>query len=144
MHMGGVDRADQMRTAYPSSRKSRKWWKYIFWFLFDTALVNAMICMNESANHTITTRNGKVVKRTQLQFREKSAQQLISTHRGTRKRHSTWNLSESGVGHWPVKCNKMKRCRHCYKQGRRRESLYGCELCKVSLCIACFKDFHKK
>ena len=84
IHIGGVDRADQMRTAYPSSRKSSKWWKYIFWFLFDTALVNAMICMNESTNHTITTRNGNVVKRTQLQFREKLAQQLISTPRGTR------------------------------------------------------------
>ena len=40
-----------MLTAYPSSLKSRKCWKYIFWFLFDTALVNAKICMNEYESH---------------------------------------------------------------------------------------------
>ena len=142
-NMGGVDRADQMRTAYPS-RKSRKWWKYIFWFLFDTALVNALICISESPNHVTKTRSGKVLKRTQLEFRENFARQLISNYRGTRKRRSQSNLEENGEGHWPVKCEKMKRCRQCAKQGRRRESLYGCELCKVPLCVVCFKDFHKK
>ena len=76
--MGGVDRADQIRTAYPSSRKSRKWWKYIFWFL-----VNAMICMGESPNHVIKTRSGKTIKRTQLGFRENFARQLVSNYRGS-------------------------------------------------------------
>ena len=126
------------------SRKSRKWWKYIFWFLFDTALVNALICISESPNHVTKTRSGKVLKRTQLEFRENFARQLISNYRGTRKRRSQSNLEQNGEGHWPVKCEKMKRCRQCSKQGRRRESLYGCELCKVPLCVVCFKDFHKK
>ena len=92
-HAHGLSRQGRP-DVYPSSLKSSKWWKYIFLFLFDTALVNTMICMNESTNHTITTRKGKVVKRSQLQFHEKLAQPLITTHRGTnqvRLRSLSWS-----------------------------------------------------
>lgn len=55
--MFGVDRADQMRMQYSTSRKSRKWWKYMLWFLVDLSVGNAFICMKESANHRITTKS---------------------------------------------------------------------------------------
>ena len=32
-NMGGVDRADQLRSHYYVGRQSRKWYKYLFWFL---------------------------------------------------------------------------------------------------------------
>ena len=39
--MGGVDRSDQLRGYYKVRTKSRKFYKYIFWFLFDSCIVNA-------------------------------------------------------------------------------------------------------
>lgn len=55
--MFGVVWADQLRMQYSTSRKSRKWWKYMLWFLVDLSVVNAFICMKESANHRITTKS---------------------------------------------------------------------------------------
>ncbi|KAK3778902.1 hypothetical protein RRG08_013165 [Elysia crispata] len=40
-NMAGVDLMDQVRSYYPVGRKSHKWWRSSFWFLFDVALVNA-------------------------------------------------------------------------------------------------------
>lgn len=44
--MNGVDHADELRTEYIAYRSSRRWWLYLFWFLFD-----GFIMMKESANH---------------------------------------------------------------------------------------------
>ena len=42
-HMGGVDRGDQYRKYYHVRMKSRKSYKYIFWFLFETCILNSFI-----------------------------------------------------------------------------------------------------
>ena len=42
-YMGGVDRNDQLRSYYHVRLKSRKHYKYIFWFLFDLSITNAYI-----------------------------------------------------------------------------------------------------
>ena len=39
--MGGVDRADQLRHYYRVRCKTRKFYRYIFWFVFDSAVVNS-------------------------------------------------------------------------------------------------------
>ena len=39
--MGGVDRADKLRSYYYIGRQSRKWYKYLFWFAFNLAACNA-------------------------------------------------------------------------------------------------------
>jgi len=44
--MGGVDRFDQRRELYSVSRRSRRWWLRIFYFMLDAALVNAHILYN--------------------------------------------------------------------------------------------------
>ena len=41
-NMGGVDQSDQMRSYYPTGRSSRKWYRYIFLFLFDVVIGNAL------------------------------------------------------------------------------------------------------
>ena len=41
--MAGVDKNDQLRGYYEVRTKSTKNYKYIFWFLFDVAIVNAFI-----------------------------------------------------------------------------------------------------
>ncbi|XP_040069422.1 piggyBac transposable element-derived protein 4-like [Ixodes scapularis] len=42
-HMRRVDRFDQLRVYHTVTRKSRKWWMRIFYFLLDCALVNSFI-----------------------------------------------------------------------------------------------------
>lgn len=41
--MGGVDKFDQKRNAYPADRRSKRWWSRIFYFMLDAAVVNAFI-----------------------------------------------------------------------------------------------------
>ena len=41
--MGGVDRNDQVRTFYHVRLKCRKYYKYIFGFLFEVSIANAYI-----------------------------------------------------------------------------------------------------
>jgi len=67
-HMNGVDRADQLRESYPAGRKSLKWWRYIFWYLLNTAVVNAMVCQKESPNHQRETRQKNPKPLKQLEF----------------------------------------------------------------------------
>ena len=40
---GGVDRGDQLRGYYSCRTKSRKFYKYIFYFLLDVAITNAFV-----------------------------------------------------------------------------------------------------
>ena len=44
-YMGGVDRNDQIRQYYHVRSRGRKYYRYIFWFLFETCVANA-------GNHT--------------------------------------------------------------------------------------------
>ena len=42
-YMGGVDKRDQLRQYYRVRTRCRKYYKYIFWFLFDVAITNSYI-----------------------------------------------------------------------------------------------------
>ena len=79
--MNGVDHADQLRTAYSIYCMSQKWWKYIFWFLFDVAVSNAFVLMRDSANHQLLNSRNKRVERKQLDFCKAVAKLLIDSHR---------------------------------------------------------------
>ena len=46
-HMGGVDRADQLRSFYCCGWQSKKWYRYIFWFLFNVSVCNAFVLESE-------------------------------------------------------------------------------------------------
>lgn len=49
-NMGGVDQADQLHSFYSTGYSSRKWYRYIFWFLFSLSVCNGFI--HESIFHT--------------------------------------------------------------------------------------------
>ena len=145
-YMFGVDRADQIRMQYSTCRKALKWWKYLFWFCLDLALVNGYICMKESPNHKMVTKSGKENVRSQMSFRMALAQQLIGTYRGSRKRKLTSVIDNCGNAHWPTKFEKKGRCKLCYKNKRRREVLIGCKQCGINLCLEedCFAKWHSQ
>ena len=45
-YMGGVDHSDQLLSYYPINRKTFKWWKKVFMYIVNLALVNAQILYN--------------------------------------------------------------------------------------------------
>ena len=145
-YMGGVDRGDQLRGYYSCQSRSRKFYKYIFYFLLDTAITNAYIL------HTRYTESPtcKHVK----DFRVDLAKSLIGDYCSRRRpgRGST-ALHSLPVRHFPVKkegsSSRMKRGR-CALCSQKRDSNWWCEQCRVWLChtgIAksdCFLQWHKK
>ena len=46
----GVDRSNQMLSYYSFERKTIKWWKKLFFRLFDLVLFNAHILHNKTSN----------------------------------------------------------------------------------------------
>ena len=135
----GVDHADQLRMQYTCARKSRKYWKYIYYFLLDICIVNAFLLMKMSPNHVLASKTGRVKQREQLDFRRKLATQLIGQNRANRKR-SLPNIDHTGHGHWPQKMKK-NRCKQCLKT--RRDNPTGYEECQTNLCLECFKPWHR-
>ena len=100
--MSGVDHADQLRASYCTSRKGMKWWKYLFYFLFDICIVNAFILMKESPNHQLKTKSGRHRDLTQLEFRMKLAQGLLEGFTSKRKCSSHAEGESSADQHYPI------------------------------------------
>ena len=48
-HMGWVDVSDQYISSYSFIRKSKKWWRKMFFWLLEVAVVNSFILYNLSA-----------------------------------------------------------------------------------------------
>ena len=142
-HMNGVDMSDQLRQEYPTYRKSKKWWKYIMWFLFDVAACNAFLLMKSSPHHQMRSKSGKAKPRTVLMFRKELARQLIGNFRESRKRALVPNVDPEGNSHMPCKGNRS-RCPQCTFNGKTSKPSTRCTSCGVALCLKCFEPYHKR
>ncbi|KAK3727615.1 hypothetical protein QZH41_006004 [Actinostola sp. cb2023] len=93
-NMGAVDRSDQMRGYYSCGRKSKKFWRYLFFFCVDVAIVNAHFIEIQVPNHRT---------RSQLDFRVELVQDLIRDFRSC-----TLSVTSSHLegGHWPIPFSK--------------------------------------
>ena len=74
-YMGGVDRGDQLRGYYCRRPKSSKFYKYLFYFLFDVAITNAFILYYKHF-HSHPSKSLHTVK----EFRLQLAKELIGTY----------------------------------------------------------------
>ena len=142
--MNGVDYADQLRNEYPTYRRSKKWWHYLFWFLWDISVCNAFILMKESPAHQRKTKGNKEKKLTLLEFKMALAKTFIGNYRASRKRSLTSSIDPTGDCRMPTR-GKKARCPECRFQGRgRKEPSNRCQQCNVSLCVECFAPYHKR
>ena len=158
-YMRGVDRGDQLIGYYNIGRRSKKWWKKVFSYIIECALMNAYLLEKYAEpslhNPAITGRK----KRDFLGFRLDVAEQLIGSH-SLRHRSSHTPQTDSTtpqrldhtLGHYPIQDIKKMKCVVCstkrLKTGTdiRHESRIKCAQCEVFLCIHqdrdCFKKYH--
>ena len=145
--MNGVDKADQYAVYYSFVRKSRKWWRKLFFWLFEVTLVNSYILYRQTVPHPST----------HLQFRHSIVDALTTqymsmrpprTPRGRpRKRSFVPNSSDSEqLRHFPAK-GKQRECCICSdaKHGARKRTAFYCKGCPThpNLCPeACFEAYH--
>ena len=147
-YMGGVDRGDQLCGYYSCKIKSRKFYKYIFFFLFDVAITNAYI-LHKNYTPEPKPRNMK-------EFRLRLATGLIGDYctkcRPGRRSSTIVPLPNR---HFPVKGNetepskKRGRCAWCSQLHKRSDVTWFCQECNVWLCHGgipstnCFLLWHK-
>ena len=156
--MGGVDQFDQFRSHYILGRRSNKWWMRLFYFLVESASINAFILYK-------AVHKGKKIS--QQKFRERLAYGLLDGYT-SRKRTAelSWKRStstitqpeddsskKSGVPqeirysqlgvHWPEELPSFRRCHICSNSTRNKRSRFRCSKCLVTLCVTtpCFISF---
>lgn len=161
-YMGGVDHADQLRSYHHVRCKSRKFYKYLFWFAFDCAVVNSFILWKNYRPMTEVSARQQSLK----QFRLELANGLIGSYNSRqrytvptpikeasscparkRARLSTESATEP---HYPIKGNRGK-CVFCWNfRGERHETNVRCRQCGKALCLesrdppgpSCFEQYH--
>ena len=140
--MGGVDMADARRKNYTCSRRSRRWWLRLFYFLVDVSVVNSYILAQESPLFP---------KMGLKEFIISLAENLMSSY-NSRKRPGRIAASPSACfceRHFPSKSSKYRTCQYCSTSTDRTRTCYTCDSCNpedpIHLCpYPCFKLYHTK
>ena len=97
-YMGGVDRGDQLHGYYSCRTRSWKFYKYIFYFLFDVAVTNAYILYKNF--HPNPSKSLRSIKDFCLQL----AQELIGTYCSRRVSGRSGGPTRTlQLQHFPVK-----------------------------------------
>lgn len=147
--MGGVDRGDQLRQYYRLRLKSRKVYKYVFWFLVDASITNAYI-LHKHYSTSAPTKSLSLKS-----FRLELAKGLIGGY-NSRKRMAPApspatpqrRRPATEVAHFPLRRptgskKGVARCWHCSHTRhppQRRETMWYCEKCQLYLCHTGVKE----
>lgn len=138
--MGGVDKSDQYSTYYEIDRKSNKWWKRVFYRLLNIAVSNAWIIYKKFQTKEISL----------IDFLVPLAENLIEVGQ-----NGTKNLRKAATGHVSKRAKLVSnhelviqatrhRCKFCsIEKKKQSRTYYKCNVCQVSLCVACFEPYHK-
>ena len=149
-HMLGVDKLDQFASYYSFLHKSVKWWRKIFFWMLEVAVINSYIIYKKLA----TSRGRRPM--THKAFRRVLIDHLSAPlrsqgHQRTRRRPPpAQNLERlhDDVRHFAEKGQKRKDCWVCSDRtpgGTRHLTFFQCATCsdKPSLCPSpCFELYH--
>jgi hypothetical protein len=146
--MGGVDKGDQLRGYYRCRVKTRKFYKYIFFFLLDVAITNSFILYRGSTNGKT-----KTIKEFRILLSQELIGDYVSRRRPGRLSHPIKNLP---IMHFPVRLrgegsnSKRGKCGYCSKSKKKRtDTTWYCNDCQMWLCHTgqeetdCFLSWHK-
>ena len=150
-NMAGVDMNDQLRQYYSIRMKSRKYYKYIFWFLLEVACTNAFILYWLQGGHNTSLRD----------FRLAMAKEFIGNYCSRKQPGRT--IADVPVvrgiqqmQHYAMKKRTdskkgVSRCKLCASKHIKRETVWYCEICCIHLCHTgendgsdCFRLYHEQ
>jgi len=150
----GVDHGDQMITYYPFKRKTLKWWKKMFFYLFKVSVVNSFIIYKHYASQNKNPCLKTFMINLCQQMAEKSGE-IIETDTGNEPNNVdrlTGRHFIKKIPPTPKKANPRRTCKVCSKKIKtgkldrcKKETSYYCPICDVPLCIDnCFEIYHTK
>ena len=145
--MGAVDHADQMCGSYNFCRKSFKWWRKLFFWLVEVAVVNSYILQN------ISKRQAGEREMTHLDYRRRLIVELVGTVRQKQRRlgrPSTKDLAErmSCKPHFIAQHKIQRDCAVCSDPkipGGRKRTVFFCKTCTRNPGLhpgECFERYH--
>ncbi|GFN77996.1 PiggyBac transposable element-derived protein 4 [Plakobranchus ocellatus] len=154
--MNGCDRSDQSLGYYGiHNRRSNKWWKKIFLWILEIAMLNAFILFKQRRpagtlkSHLHTFKNFKLNLVTQLARRaitsaDPSTPVPTPSKRG---RKSTTGPVERFTEnkHLIVRTNEDRRCKYCSTPDKPVRTSFNCEGCSDTPHLhpaGCFKAYH--
>lgn len=147
-NMGSVDTADMLLSSIQCIRKTIKWYKKMFFHIFDMHLLNSFYCYKTHKN----TPNLKF-----SQFQLSVIRQIIERYHSNANdilvrpssiaRSSSDNplrkLTGNSAKHMPSQMAKYQRCKQCSIKKERKHTRFTCKICNVYLCAApCFEQYH--
>lgn len=154
-HMGGVDLCDQLLSSYSMQRKSKKWWKKVFYRLIELSVLNSLV-IYKKLNPRYSKNN-----RAHLYFREVLVHELVqellderadphSTQVEGRGRPTDVDSVRLRGKHFATSIYPARKtCSVCgYKtknaQGKqiRKKTSNFCKVCNLPICKDCFSGFH--
>lgn len=140
--MAGVDKSDQYSTCYEINRKSKKWWKRVYYRLLLMAVSNSWIIYKSFKSKPMSL----------IDFLMPLSEELIEM--GKCKAHNRKVVAGGGghpskrmklmknIGHQPIRQTNRRRCAHCSKKKVEVRTCYVCSTCDVGLCVDCFPPYH--
>jgi hypothetical protein len=137
--MGGVDRFDRNKSLYSVSRKSKKWWIRIFYFVVDSFVLYSSVHPEKSVQlmefRTILFR-GLVRGFTSRHRRSSLHGSAFSKYcRSSTSRRKLPGVPEdirleNVAGHFPEMIASFRRCRLCSTRTNNKRSRIVCAKCK--------------
>lgn len=156
-YMGGVDLADQRRARHTCRLRAYKWWHPVFYWIIDTAMVNAHIIRNahiqkkmKASDFWLSVVEELFEEALGVEVDERPEELAKFTRAG--KAGVSWNLGDKRLlgRHYLTKCDKHDKCKLCMHTFQKGSTAYNrktnnyCPKCEVTLHMECFEAFHEQ
>ena len=143
-YMGKVDHADQMIGLYDLDRKSRDWWRKVFFYLLLTAEYNSYIIFCETNHKRIPYIQYSInLAESMIEVGRSKTEKRKKTKRVGRHSASFRKINAAGAGeHLSLKHKSRLRCIRCTARKIKKRTNLMCQSCNVPLCKECFAAYH--
>ena len=146
-YMLGVDRLDQRMSYYSFVRKSVRWWRKVFFWLVEVAVVNSYILYSHHTNARRKLSHKEYRRELVMSLCEDQRADRAHRYQPTRGDHSLERLRGS---HYPDTATSHRDCHVCSSRGHRGQRHLTTTICgtcsdQPHLCIGqCFRQYHTK
>lgn len=125
--MAGVDRSDQYSTCYEIDRKSKKWWKRVFYRLLMIAVSNSWIIFKKFKTEEMPLITFlMLLSESLIEIGKRGAKTKPKIRADTGPAIKRLKLFTESVGHQPIKKESMRRCTLCAtKRNKADLSIYA-------------------